>query len=228
MRLPFADFTLKEWILWIVSMLVVLGSNILSPEFNVLILIAALVGVTSLVFAAKGNVWAQILMVLFSVLYGIISFQFRYWGEMITYMGMALPMAVWSAIAWFRNPSEKVGVVRISTMTKKKWTVLLILSVIVTILFFFILKQFNTPNLIFSTLSITTSFIAASLTIMRSSYFAFFYAGNDLVLIVLWILATMNNPVYFPVIINFVIFFINDVYGFVSWRRRELKNQQNQ
>lgn len=221
MRLPFADFSRKEWILWIISMLVVLGANILSPEFNVLILVAALVGVTSLVFAAKGNVWAQILMVLFSVLYGIISFQFRYWGEMITYMGMTLPMAVWSAITWFRNPSEKSGVVKISSMTKKKWNILLIFSILVTILFFFILEYFSTPNIVFSTLSITTSFIAASLTIMRSSYFAVFYAGNDLVLIVLWILATIENPVYFPVIINFAIFFINDVYGFVSWRRRE-------
>ena len=56
-----------------------------------------------LIFAAKGNVWAQILMVVFSILYGIISWRFRYWGEMITYLGMCLPMAVWSTITWLKN-----------------------------------------------------------------------------------------------------------------------------
>ncbi len=221
MRTAFINFTKRDFILWMLSMVVVLASNIFAPEFSVLILIAALIGVTSLVLAAKGNVWAQILMIVFSILYGIISFKFRYWGEMITYMGMTLPMAVWSAIVWFRNPSEKEGEVKIGSMNKKKWILLSISSIVVTGAFYLILKHFDTPNLLFSTLSITTSFIAASLTILMSSYFALFYAMNDLVLIVLWVLATIENPVYFPVIINFVIFFINDIYGFWSWKKRE-------
>ena len=37
----------------------------------------------------------------------------------------------------------------------------------------------------------------------------------------LWTLAAMENPAYIPVIVNFVIFFFNDMFGFISWRRRE-------
>lgn len=69
---------------------------------------------------------------------------------MITYLGMTLPMAVWSTVTWLKNP-----------------------------------------------------------------------ASNDLVLIVLWLLASMKNPGYIPVVVNFVIFFFNDMYGFRSWKRRE-------
>ena len=101
--------TKKEWILWIISLSIVIVSNLFSSNFDLLTLVAALVGVTSLIFAAKGNVWAQILMIVFSILYGIISYRFRYWGEMITYLGMALPMAVWSAITWLRHPSGSDG-----------------------------------------------------------------------------------------------------------------------
>lgn len=224
MGLPLKDFTKKEWVLWIGSLFIVAISNLCSPEFDVLILVAALIGATSLLFAAKGNGWAQILIVVFSILYGIISFRFRYWGEMITYLGMTMPMAIWSAIVWFLNPSEeKSNEVEIGFMNLKKWLMVIGSSIVVTIAFYYILRYFNTPNLMFSTISITTSFMAASLMIFRSSYYAIFYAGNDVVLIVLWILATMENPVYFPVIINFVIFFVNDVYGFVSWKCREKK-----
>ena len=186
-----------------------------------LTLVAACVGITSLIFAAKGNVWAQILMVVFSILYGVISWRFRYWGEMITYLGMTMPMAVWSTITWIRNPSENGKEVAIQRLTKKHIAGLVFFGTIVTIVFYIILKELNTPNIIFSTISITTSFAAASLTMLRSSYYALGYASNDIVLIILWILAAMENPEYIPVVVNFIIFFFNDMYGFVSWKRRE-------
>jgi len=221
MRTPFINFTKKDWILLISSMVVVLLSNIFSPQFDVLITIAALVGVTSLILGAKGNVWSPILMIVFSILYGIISYRFCYWGELVTYIGMTLPMSVWAAIVWFKNPSEKVGEVAISSMTRNKWLGLIATAVLVTGVFYYILDYFDTPNIVFSTLSITTSFLAAGLTLLRSSYYPLFYSMNDVILIVLWILATIESPVYFPVIVNFVIFLINDYYGFISWRKRE-------
>ncbi|MCQ2534024.1 MAG: nicotinamide riboside transporter PnuC [Clostridia bacterium] len=221
MSMPFSNFTKNDWILLKSSLLIVLASNIVSPQFDVLITIAALIGVTSLVLGAKGNVWSPLLMVVFSVLYGIISYRFCYWGELVTYLGMTLPMSAWAAVEWFRNPSEKKGEVAISPMNRTKWLMVLLSTILVTIGFYFILKHFDTPNLIFSTLSITTSFFAASLTLLRSSYYPLFYSANDVILIILWILATLENPVYFPVIINFVVFFVNDFYGFISWRKRE-------
>ncbi|MGN1276430.1 MAG: nicotinamide mononucleotide transporter [Floccifex sp.] len=84
----------------------------------------------------------------------------------------------------------------------------------------FIIKL-NTLNLFLSTLSIATSFFVASLTMLCSSYYALGYAANDLVLILLWTLASIENPVYVPFIANFIIFFINDIYGFISWKKRE-------
>lgn len=70
---PIKTLTKKEWGLWIGSLLIIAVSNVLSGDIDLLILIAAWIGITSLIFAAKGNVWSQILMIVFSVLYGIIS-----------------------------------------------------------------------------------------------------------------------------------------------------------
>ena len=61
---------------------------------------------------------------------------------------------------------------------------------------------------------------------LRSSYYALGYAANDLVLVVLWVLASLEDPGYIPVAVNFSIFFFNDLYGFVSWRRRELRQAE--
>lgn len=222
MQNPWKELSVKEWWLWSISMLIVTVSNLVGGSFDVLTLAATWIGITSLIFAAKGNVWAQFLMVAFSILYGIISFRFRYWGEMITYLGMTLPMAVWSAVTWLRNPSAgSKSEVAIRKLEKKHFLFLLVLSIVVTGAFYFILRWLETPNIVFSTLSVTTSFLAASLTMLRSSYYALGYAANDLVLIVLWGLAAAKDPVYIPVIINFMIFFMNDMYGFISWKKRE-------
>lgn len=218
---PIKSLTKKEWILWIGSLAIVILSNLLSTDIDVLTLVSACVGITSLIFAAKGNVWAQILMVIFSILYGLISWQFRYWGEMITYLGMTMPMAIWSTITWIKNPSESGQEVAIQKLTRKHVAGIATAGVIVTAVFYMILKALDTPNILFSTISITTSFLAASLTMLRSSYYALGYASNDIILIIMWVLASIENPAYIPVVVNFIIFFFNDMYGFVSWKRRE-------
>lgn len=215
-------FVKKEFLLWLVSAFAVTVSNLLVPKPNLLTLFAALVGVTSLVLAAKGDPLSQILMVLFSLLYGVISFKFCYWGEMITYLGMTLPMAVWSTVAWIKNPAEEgKREVKIRTLSRRGWLAVSTLTAVTTLIFYFVLKAFSTPNLFFSTVSVATSFIAAALTLLRSPFYALGYAANDVVLIILWVLASVENPAYIPVAVNFAIFLINDFYGFLCWRRRE-------
>ena len=223
MNNPIKSLSRREWALWLASLAVVLIANLMTPELDPLTVTAALVGVTSLVFAAKGNVWAQILMIVFSILYGVISFRFYYWGEMITYLGMTLPMAVWSTVTWLKNPSKENGSeVAIQTLARRHLAALAASTVAVAAVFYYILKLLDTPNLFFSTVSIITSFLAAALTMLRSSYYAVGYAANDVVLIVLWIMASMENPAYIPVAVNFAIFLLNDLYGFISWKKREV------
>ena len=94
-----------------------------------------------------------------------------------------------------------------------------IFTFLVTLAFYFILKALNTANLIPSTISVATSFLAAYLTLKRSPYYAVGYAANDMVLIVLWLLAAMHDASYFSVVVCFVVFLINDIYGFISWRK---------
>lgn len=163
MNNPIKSLTRREWCLWLASLAVVLIANLMTPELDPLTMTAALVGVTSLVFAAKGNVWAQILMILFSILYGVISFRFHYWGEMITYLGMTLPMAIWSTVTWLKNPSKENGSeVAIQTLARRHLALLAVSTAAVTAVFYCILKSLDTPNLFFSTVSAITSFLAAA------------------------------------------------------------------
>lgn len=218
-------FSALETALWTASALLILVSFCVFDRSNYLALAASLIGVTSLIFSAKGNPIGQILMIVFSLLYGIISYTFAYYGEMVTYLGMTMPMAIISLIAWLRHPFEgNRSQVKVNTLGKKERRWLWVLTALITVTFYFILDAFYTANLIPSTVSVTTSFIAAYLTFRRSPYFALAYAANDVVLIVLWVLASMADMKYASVTVCFVAFLFNDLYGFVNWQRMK-KNQ---
>ena len=222
-------FTKTEIALWSVSTIAILLSFFLFDRGNYMTLIASIIGVTSLIFNAKGNPFGQLLMVMFSILYGIISFRFRYYGEMITYLGMTAPMAVFALISWLRNPYKgNKAEVAVNRLRHREVWAMLILTAAVTALFYFILAYFHTANILPSTLSVTTSFIAVYLTFRRSPYFALAYAANDIVLIVLWTLAALEKISYICVIICFVVFLVNDLYGFISWRRMEKRQSQGE
>lgn len=224
----FKSLTRLELILWLSSVAVIVLSFIVGSSRDVLTIIASLIGVTALIFVSKGDVLGQVLTVVFSLFYVVISFRFRYYGEMITYLGMTAPIAVLSAVSWFKNPYENgKNEVKIAKLTKVKTIVLMLLTVAVTVLFHFILKYFNNANLFMSTVSIATSFSASALMLLRSPYYAVAYACNDVVLVILWIMASMEDISFLPMIVCFAIFLINDIYGFFNWRKMSRKQNNN-
>ena len=252
-------FSNAEKVLWTASVCLIVGAYIAFGSRSPLNLVASLIGVTSLLFAAKGNPIGMALigrsepgksdyipparvgdiveantpigmalMIAFSALYGYISFTFRYYGEMITYLGMTMPMSLWSLIAWLSNPyrGNRAQVQVNAKLKRLDWVLLVGLTAAVTAAFYFILRALDTAYLPISTLSVATSFSAVFLTARRSPYYAVAYACNDIVLIVLWVLASQADQSYIGVAICFLAFLLGDIYGFINWKRME-RRQRN-
>lgn len=254
---PFAALSRFERGLWMMSVAVILGCGIVgnivgtvsggtaadgtAGGMDPLSTAASLVGVTALIFVAKGMVTGQVLTVVFAVFYGIISYRFRYFGEMITYLCMTAPMAMAAVISWLLHPYTEDGSdversdadrsdtdvhpaakeVAVSRVGGRAWAGLCLLTALVTVLFYFILRAMGNASLAVSTVSVTTSFLASALTFMRSPYYALAYAANDIVLIVLWSIAAASAPAYLSMVFCFLMFFFNDLYGFYNWKRME-------
>ncbi|MBR3594241.1 MAG: nicotinamide mononucleotide transporter [Clostridia bacterium] len=219
-------FTLFETCLFFGSVTLITVSFFLFGGQGYLSLAASLIGASAIIFSAKGNPMGPLLIIIFSTLYGIISYSYAYYGEMITYLGMSTPMSVWALIAWLRNPYKGKKIqVKVGSIKPREVAVILLVSVVVTVVFAFILYYLGTANILPSTISVTTSFLAAYLTYKRSPYFALVYALNDMVLLVLWTLATIEDISYLSMIICFIVFLANDTYSFINWKRMQKKQQ---
>lgn len=220
-------FSVFEWILWGVSCIAILTAFLCFDRSNVLTLIASLIGVTALIFYAKGNPIGNVLMIGFCLLYAWISYSYAYYGELLTYLCMALPMTVIGLISWYKNPFEKgKAEVKVNHVTAKEYALMAGLTVVVSVAFYFLLSALHTTNVVMSTFSIATSFIPAYLTFRRSPYYALGYAFNDVVLMVLWILASIENTAYVAVVVCFTAFLANDTYAFICWLKREKSQRE--
>lgn len=214
-----------EVALWVFSVVLIAVPPVIFKSFDVVSVVGSVIGITALIFCAKADPLGQFLTAVFSIFYSIVSLRFHYYGEMITYLFMSAPMAVFSGISWIKHRySEERPETKIEKLGKKDIVLMIVYATAVTGIFYFILKYFNTANLFFSTVSVTTSFFAVYLLYKRSPLYALAYATNDVVLIILWVMATAENIEYLPMVICFFVFFLNDIYAFVNWGRIK-KNQ---
>ena len=227
MKKLFGAFRLLDYVIWFTSLAVIAVSFFATKGSEYLSLAASLIGATALIFTAKGNPVGQVLMIVFGIIYAIISYGFAYYGEMITYAGMSVPMAVFSLISWLTHPfnGNRSHVKINDKISGKEMIFAFCLTAAVTFAFYFILSALGTASIVTSTVSVATSFISVYFTFRRSPLHSLFYASNDVVLIILWALACAKDPSQIAVIVCFCVFLLNDVYGYINWIKTAKKQK---
>ncbi len=127
-------------------------------------------------------------------------------------------MYVYGVFSWMTHKNEKTNTVEANKISKREWMMLFLASIIGFGLLYYILKYFNTNQLIISSLSMITSLIATYLIARRNKYSFLFYIGNDVILILLWGIPILQGEFYLaPVLIENIVLLINDSYGLKNW-----------
>ena len=114
------------------------------------------------------------------------------------------------------------------SIKRLKWyeKIIWFISVMVIFISFFAFKNKEYLTLATSLIGVTALIFVAKgdvLGQLLTVVFAFFYAGNDVVLIILWILASFESISYLPMVLCFIMFLVNDLYGFINWQRMKKK-----
>lgn len=220
-------FKWYEYLIYFIAIASNIVVFVLTSSTEYLNLIASLLGITALVFLAKGNIIGQFLTIIFSTMYAYISFDCQYYGEVATYLFMTAPIAFASIVSWAKHPFQgKKDEVEINEIPKKEYLLIFSLSILVTFIFYFVLNWLGTDNICVSTLSVFTSFTASYLMFRRSRFYAIAYALNDVVLITLWVVKTIRNINYITVVICFIMFFVYDMLGFINWTKRMIAQRK--
>lgn len=206
-----------ETIIFYASVCLILGLGV-GLKCDLLTTIVAFLGFFSALNQAKGNVLGQFTGVVLAILYSIVSYRNRYFGEVIVYLIVILPLYIWGIFSWLRNRDKKTEKVKQNVLSSREWFMLLGGSVVLFILLYQMLRYFNTSQLFVSTLSMIINISATYLLVRRSKYSFIFYIFNAIILLVLWGIPVINGDyLLIPMVFDGILLLINDIYGFKSW-----------
>ena len=217
----FYNWTKFEILLLVISIISVGVTGILCNS-SILTQLCSITGILCAITQAKGKVISQFIGLVIVVLYSILSFQNKFYGEVIIYIFIMLPLFISGIISWIKNLNKETNTVNKNTLHKNEWIILTIVSIILFVILYYLLKYFNTNQLLVSTLSLVTSLFATYLVARRSKYGFLFYIGNDIILFILWGGQIIKGDfALIPILVNPIINFINDSYAWKSWNKRE-------
>ena len=174
---------------------------------------------------AKGKWSCYAIGVISTFFYAYISYRNGYYGEIMISMFLTLPLMIVGLLNWIKHQDETKTVI-VKDVSKKELAIVLGSQVILFFGYYYLLKIFNTDNLVVSALSIVASLIATYLTARRSEYGFVGFIINDIILIMLW-----GIPVLFgafsliPVVLCPILLLINDIYGAYNWKRIKKKQE---
>ena len=221
-------FTIFNYIYLIIAYAIIIVGFAIGDEKSIFSLITSLMGVTAFMLSAKGLVVAPIVCSVYYVMYSILSINQKFYGEAIVNGLIALPIMIFTIISWFRNKHKQDTTnVQVNNISKKEYLALIPAIMVVFAGFYFLLRALNTEQLIISTFSTVCSTVATYLLMRRSPYYSLGYIIADVLVVSLWTInISTYGLTYLPTLLSVCCFFVNDVYGFISWQKR--KKEQNQ
>lgn len=215
------DWTKIEKILLFVSIILVSTIGIIFKS-DILTTTCSIVGIITALLLAKGKNLGQVFGIIITILYSIVSFKNRFYGEVMIYIFLMFPMYIIGIISWIKHQNKNTNSVEVNKISNKEWIFISVIFIVIFIGIYFLLKTFNTNELIVSTISVIASLFAVYLQIRRSRFSFSFYIINDIILIFLWGIPVIQGTILLlPMLFNPIINLINDCYGFYNWKKLE-------
>ena len=188
---------------------------------DLLTICCSLMWVLAALLIAKGNNLCRLVGILADTLYSIVSFNNQFYWEVFVH-AIFLVMDILWVISWIHHKNKETNFVKINLIKRKEWIIAFVSFFFLSVWMYYLLKFFNTNELVISTVSVVLTLYAMYFLVRRSKYSLVIYLFCDITLILLWwIYIFKGNAGFVPLLLNSIILFVNDLYGFCNWRRVE-------
>ena len=199
---------------------------------SILTIFLSILGLTYVFLVSKKFKFAIIFGVVYTTLYVVQSAFYKNWGEFIINLCVVLPILIVSMISWFLKNDKRSLKVQSKKISFKEILILLLVSAVVSVGFYFVLQYFNTPNLIVATLSLFITILGNYLLMRQSPLMFYAYILNNIVVILIWLLPVLqgekNAIETLPMLIVFSFYLIFNILGAINWHKKEnVKNENN-
>jgi len=221
MKKTFSNIKVYEFVLMAIFILsvIVVGAICSSP---IIVIINSLISIISVFLITKGNYLGNVLQIVYSLIYSYIAFINQYYGEVIFFILVNLPIYICSTIFWLKNRNVETNEIRINTIKLKEYLLLFIVGVVGYVVLFFLLKSLNTANIYLGTLSLIIGSIAGYLSMRRCEYNFIVYILLNVIGIMLWFSVVISDISNLPTMLIYIINLFMNISGIINWKRLKI------
>ncbi|MBR5048211.1 MAG: nicotinamide mononucleotide transporter [Erysipelotrichaceae bacterium] len=178
------------------------------------------------IMLTKARIEGYFLQFAMGILYVFIAWKQAYYGEVVNAL-LVIPVTAYGLYNWLRSRNSGENTVDIARAGKKEVILLIISQLLLVPLYRRILCRYTDEMLTVQALSIAVTVMAFYFCARISVLSYYCFISKDIVSTILWIPPLLaGDASAWLVIIPNLLFFINDIYGLISWRRM-LAEQKN-
>lgn len=227
MKKLFEGWTPFEIVLFLSGQIVTFVIGIINRS-NPFALIAGAFNICNAILSAKGRVANYYFGIIGNLIYSIISFQNRYYSEVITNFLIVMPISFYGLYNWIKRRREgKEEEVKIATLSTKEILIPILSQIVLAVPYYYMLKYFNTDMLVISTFSMIATILAFYFMAKASEIFYVFFILSAVPKIAFWIVPLFHGDTRnIPLLISNIVYLVNDIYGLYNWLK--MKKEQKE
>ena len=235
MKKFFENIKWYEWVMMAVFAVTLVAVSVVERS-SAVVICNSLIGIVAVFFVSKGLIVGQILGIVQGIVYCILSAQNRYFGEVIVCACVTIPLYLIAIFTWIKNRQD-ANVVQVNKRNFRllEWVITLAVMSVVGVGVYFLLKAFNTANLVLSTFSVVFTMTAGYLLVRRCEYSFVFYMISNMICIGLWtsLIVSTGDMSLLPTALCYCIFLILNIFGIMNWAKlkktqKSAKDEKNE
>lgn len=209
----------KPWhIVWMIAAnLIIVGVSLYQHD-TALSILAAVTGVICVILCGLGKVSNYFFGTINVILYAIVAYKARYYGDVMLNVLYYLPTNIWGWILWEKNIDRQSNTVYKRRMTLKQDIILLIVSVVSVFGYSYVLKLLGGNLPIVDSMSTVFSVIAQVLMIKRFTEQWVIWIVVDVVSVIMWFAALFAEGASIAMLLMWSVYLGNAIIMYVKWR----------
>lgn len=216
----FSDWTKWEKLWLTTSTLTILALSLYWKDTTIGV-VTALTGIWAVVLAAKAKVANFYMSMINVILYAIIAFDQQFFGEVLLNILFYLPMSLIGIMMWQQHiiKQDDIKQLQVKTLEPKKALLLLIGSITAALVFGWSLTLIGSSLPFLNATTAILSVIASFFLIYRYSEQWLLWIVVNVLTIAMWAHAFMQSSENGVVLLMWIAYLINAVYGYFNWRK---------
>ncbi len=215
----------KTWeIIWLVlNVLSIIVLSICLGD-NLRGIIAAVTGVMYVVLTGKGKVSGYIFGLINVVLYAIISFEAKYYGEVMLNALYYIPMHFVGWFMWRKHMDDETKAIVKERMSVKWELILIVISIVAIIVYGYLLEKLGGNLPYIDSISTCLSVLAMVLSVRRMIEQWVLWTIVNGVTVYMWIADYMQGGNDIATLLMWCVYLINGIIILIKWIR-DMKRQ---